>query len=207
MAGRTTRPRVEGAREQEILAAALDLLAETGYDRLTFDALAAHTRSSKATLYRRWASKAALLAEAVETMAPLPITLPDTGSLRGDLLALAGAGGFFEPAQARLVGGLATALYREPEVHEAVRRILLEAGTTHLRALLTRAVERGQVRGDLDVELVCGVVPAMALYDLLFRTPGELAPQLVPSVIEQVVLPAVESHERRADGAVDDQED
>ena len=53
------RPRVEGDREQEILDAALEVLGEVGYDRLTMDAVAQRAKASKATLYRRWNSKAA----------------------------------------------------------------------------------------------------------------------------------------------------
>ena len=60
-----TRPRVEGDREQEILDATLDVLAEVGYDRLTMDAVATAARASKATLYRRWNSKVSLIIEAL----------------------------------------------------------------------------------------------------------------------------------------------
>ena len=65
--GRSTasRPRVEGEREGEILEAALDALRESGYDRLTFDAVASAARASKATLYRRWPAKVDLVIDAV----------------------------------------------------------------------------------------------------------------------------------------------
>jgi hypothetical protein len=61
----TTRPRVEGDREQQILDATITVLAETGYDRLTMDAVATQARASKATLYRRWSSKPELVVEAI----------------------------------------------------------------------------------------------------------------------------------------------
>ncbi|MGL5910526.1 MAG: helix-turn-helix domain-containing protein, partial [Phycicoccus sp.] len=57
----SSRPRVEGDREREILTAALGVLAEVGYDRMTMDAVALAARASKATLYRRWQSKATLV--------------------------------------------------------------------------------------------------------------------------------------------------
>ena len=82
-----TRPRIEGEREDEILDACVDLLAEVGYDRLTMDAVAARAKARKATLYRRWASKAELVIEA-SFRAKRRTSDPDTGSLRGDLLAL-----------------------------------------------------------------------------------------------------------------------
>ncbi|MGH3386900.1 MAG: helix-turn-helix domain-containing protein, partial [Nocardioidaceae bacterium] len=84
-----TRPRVEGDREDEILEAALAVLAEVGYDRLTMDAVATAAKASKATLYRRWTSKAHLVVDAAVRAKGCP--MPDdvnTGSLRGDLLAM-----------------------------------------------------------------------------------------------------------------------
>lgn len=59
------RPRVEGAREGEILDATFDLLAEVGYDRLTMDAVAGRARAGKATLYRRWDDKCSLVVDAL----------------------------------------------------------------------------------------------------------------------------------------------
>src|SRR5512141_1472504 len=89
------RPRVEGERESEILDAALDLLAQVGYDRMTMDAVASHARASKATLYRRWSSKSSLVVDAIlRTKEALQTPEVDTGSLREDLLQMAcGHGG------------------------------------------------------------------------------------------------------------------
>lgn len=187
----TSRPRMEGARERAVLLGTLDLLAELGYDRLTLDAVAARTRASKATLYRRWASKAALVTEAVALLEPADLQLPDTGSLRADLLAMVEVEGYFDAEGAKLVGGLATAVYRDPEVHEAVRRKVADIGTTHLRALLQRAAERGQLRPDVDVDLISSVVPAMAFFRLVFETPGKVDPDFVRRLIEHVIVPAV----------------
>ena len=80
------RPRVEGDREQEILDAALDVLREVGYDKLTLDTVAARARASKATLYRR-GDKATRRRRHGHLEGDAP-AVPDTGTLRGDLLAL-----------------------------------------------------------------------------------------------------------------------
>src|SRR5205085_8345736 len=75
-------------RETELLEATLQLLQEHGYDRLTLDAVAATARASKATVYRRWPSKAELvLAAFIEGIRQVAVA-PDTGTLRGDLLRL-----------------------------------------------------------------------------------------------------------------------
>ena len=82
-----TRPRVEGDREQEILDATLAVLVDVGYDRLTMDAVATQAKASKATLYRKWDGKAALVIDALMSE-KTPLAAPqDTGSLRGDDIA------------------------------------------------------------------------------------------------------------------------
>ena len=78
-------------RDPEILEAALDVLAETGFERMTIDEVATRARAGKATLYRRWPSKSELVIDAVACMkrgAYDPSSLPDTGTLRGDLVAM-----------------------------------------------------------------------------------------------------------------------
>src|SRR3954470_22028186 len=81
-----SRPRIEGDREVEILDAAIEVLADVGYDRLTMDAVAQRAKASKATLYRRWTSKAKLVVEALAQQKNTP-EIPDTGDLRSDLVA------------------------------------------------------------------------------------------------------------------------
>src|ERR1700709_873862 len=78
-------------RDPEILDAAIEVLAETGYDGMTIDMVAARAKAGKATVYRRWSSKAELVIDAVACMKSAdvdPATLPDTGTLRGDLVAM-----------------------------------------------------------------------------------------------------------------------
>src|SRR5580693_10631580 len=85
---RTGRPRDEG-REQAIRDAAIELLAEVGYDAMSIEAVAVRARSSKATIYRRWPGKAELVAEAIRRRSePALQDIPDTGSLRSDLRVL-----------------------------------------------------------------------------------------------------------------------
>ena len=81
----TTRPRIEGDREQEIYVATLSVLAEMGYDNMTLDAVATAAHASKATLYRRWNGKLALVIDALRSIKATSV-VPDTGNLREDLL-------------------------------------------------------------------------------------------------------------------------
>jgi AcrR family transcriptional regulator len=189
-----SRPRVEGAREQEILTAAIDVLHELGYDRLTLDTVAARARASKATLYRRWSSKADLVAEAMASMDGGTVPqMPDTGSLRGDLLAMAAdhQGGLLDPDRADLMCSVATAMGRDAELGAALRERFLDPRKSCLLQLFERARDRGEIRGDVDLELMSSIFPAMMLFRM---TMGEMtcpAADLVVQIVDQIVLPAV----------------
>jgi AcrR family transcriptional regulator len=88
LANRAHRGRGE-QREAAILAAVISLVGERGYATVTVDAIAARAGASKATIYRRWSSKADLVVDALRRHADgtTEVDLPDTGSLRGDLRA------------------------------------------------------------------------------------------------------------------------
>ena len=89
-ANRVGRP-LDVTRDADILDAALDVLAEEGFDGMTIDMVAARAKAGKATLYRRWPSKTELVIDAVACMKNKDINvddLPNTGTLRGDLVAM-----------------------------------------------------------------------------------------------------------------------
>src|SRR3954447_2473994 len=84
-AGRARK--LDEERAQAILRATYELLGETGYQGLRVDAVAARAQASKATLYRHWPTKAELVTDAVRACKATDAPLPDTGTLRGDLMA------------------------------------------------------------------------------------------------------------------------
>src|SRR6516165_10714567 len=92
-AARRPARRLDASRDPAIFRAALDGLTDVGYDRLTMDEIASRAHASKATLYRRWPSKAALIIDAIIALreADGPVQLPDTGSLKGDIDAIIAA--------------------------------------------------------------------------------------------------------------------
>jgi AcrR family transcriptional regulator len=108
-------------RDPEILDAALDVLAETGYERMTIDMVAARAKAGKATLYRRWASKGELVIEAVACMKQIdPAAVPDTGTLRGDLIAMIKPHALHDAEKKlRIMGGITSMLSRDPELADA----------------------------------------------------------------------------------------
>src|SRR5205814_2465247 len=158
-AAAAARPRIEGDREQEILDAALEVLAECGYDRVTMDAVAHRAKASKATLYRRWNSKAALVVEALARMKTTP-EVPDTGDLRSDLVAaFCGMGGLADHDTTATFGAVVTAVSTDPEFAAEFRKQVVEPKSVLSRTVFERARDRGELRDDLDLDII---VPALA---------------------------------------------
>ncbi|MEJ7794705.1 MAG: TetR/AcrR family transcriptional regulator [Nocardioides sp.] len=184
------RPRIEGDREQEILDATLTVLAEAGYDRLTMDAVAAEAKASKATLYRRWSSKPELVVDAVCSHKEHPPT-PDTGTLRGDLLAAyCGMGGLGDARSMGVLAAVVTAMARDEEFAHAYRRDFIGPKQRAMRLVLDRAVARGEVRDDVDLDLIAPALPGIVLHRV-FLLGEQATPDLVTRVIDQIILPAV----------------
>jgi len=185
------RPRVEGGREEEILDATVAVVAELGYDRLTMDAVATAAKASKATLYRRWTTKADLVVDAISRAkgCPLPEDV-DTGSLRGDLISMScGDGGFTAEMPMSVVAGLVTALHRDPELQTAFQERFLAPRLDLTRKVYQRAVARGEIAPDVDVELLSVTLPAVIVHHayILGVPPTD---DLVLRVIDNVILPA-----------------
>lgn len=183
------RPRVEGDREQEILDATLEVLAEAGYDRLTMDAVAARAKASKATLYRRWSKKVALVIEALHRTKG-PTEAPDTGSLRGDLTAVfCGTGGLADRDAVAIFASVLTAISRDPDFAEAFRRDVIGSKIAVSQGIWERARERGDLREDIDLSLFEPALAGIVLHRL-FIIGEQPSPELITRVIDQIILPA-----------------
>ncbi|WP_306185826.1 TetR/AcrR family transcriptional regulator [Streptomyces sp. MK5] len=186
------RSRITPEREAELYEAVLDLLREVGYDALTMDAVAARTRSSKATLYRQWGGKAELVVRAVRHGKPGQLDQIDTGSLRSDLHALVSREDDCGMAQnSALMRGLAMAMHGNDDLRQAFREQLIEPEMAEFQRLLRRAVYRGEIREDrpaLDfvVHMLAGGFVVRALIEDQPPTQAFLR-----SYIDAVVLPAL----------------
>lgn len=186
----TTRPRVEGDREQQILDATLDVLADVGYDRLTMDAVAAAARASKATLYRRWSTKPSLVIDALCSMKE-PHELPDTGSLRGDLVGMfCGMGGLTDERQMAVLGSVITAIGRVQDFAAAFRDQFIGPKAEMSAIVWQRAAERGEIAEGVDLELLMSALPGIVLHRA-FLLGEEPTPAYIECVIDQIILPAV----------------
>ena len=184
-----TRPRVEGEREQEILGATLEVLAEVGYDLLTMDAVATRAKASKATLYRRWRGKPELVVAAIMAQKGEPV-VPDTGTLRGDLLAAyCGSGGIDDPLTQSVLAAVVTAMGRDPEFAEVYRREFIGPKIEASRSIYERARERGEVHPDVDLSVLAPALAGIVLHRV-FLLGDTATPELVGRVLDEVVLPA-----------------
>lgn len=140
------RTRLTPEREAELYEAVLEILREVGYDALTMDAVAARTHSSKATLYRQWKGKPELVASALRHNKPMSLADIDTGTVRGDLQAMVCRSDKERMEKdAALMRGLQHAIHSNPDLHRALRELLIEPELAGLDAVFRRAVARGEV--------------------------------------------------------------
>ncbi|MFS4505746.1 TetR/AcrR family transcriptional regulator [Clavibacter sp. Sh2141] len=200
---RVGRP-VDRSGDAAILAASLDLVAERGYDGMALDEVAARTGRAKTTIYRRWATKEDLVLAALRGVGRPPEAelLPDTGTLRDDLLAVVDSGWLGgADRRAAVFAGLASALRGSERLAAAIRAEVTDPYVEVYGRLIGRAVERGEAsaRSDAQVAVLAEVVPAMSTHRLVAgRAP--VTRDFFVAVIDGVLLPALGIRERRAAG-------
>jgi AcrR family transcriptional regulator len=176
---RPGRPLEERPR-RAALAAVLDLIAEHGIAGVTTNAVAERAGISKATMYRRWRSKDALVADAIGALLDREIAIPDTGTLEGDVHELlADAVTLYSmPRAAALMPELVAGMARDGDLADAVRGTFLPARRDALDRVLRRAAVRGELREDVDHALCLDLFGGVIFYRLLI-TGGPLDERLV----------------------------
>lgn len=194
VAGPQDRPRARAGRKLDhsrdgiILDAALSVLAAYGYEGMTIDMVAAEAGMARATVYRRWATKSDLVLDAVSRLSHGDVDvddLPDTGSFRGDMLALTQS---HDPAEQQLRLQVMVALLSLVKADERLARAAVDSGigpwiAAH-RALMQRAISR-QEFPPADVDTLSQVIPMLYVSLAVQRLPitGELGAQLLDAVI------------------------
>lgn len=181
--------------DELILESTLDLLAERDYERLTVDEVAARTGKAKTTLYRRWATKEDLVLAAIRAAGRPPESelLPETGSLRSDLLAVIDSPWLGGPARrAAIFAGLSSAPHIAPALAEVVRTEVTTPYVEVYRRILERAIDRSEISATHAprIRLLADVIPAMSTHRL--ASGGASADRdFYVSVIDDVVLGAL----------------
>lgn len=189
---RRGRPRDE-RYDATILEATLDLVADVGFAGLTIDAVAARAKVGKASIYRRWASKEALLLEAWAACAA-PMPEPDTGSLRGDLDEMFNHVNHGRPDEVmrRLFPQMIAAAKVNPEVGDAYRAFV-DDRRGPLQRVLTRAAERAELPANIDRALLHDLLVAPLVYRWMVSD-GDVGPATVQAIIDVVLAGVAATH-------------
>jgi AcrR family transcriptional regulator len=181
------RPRSERAH-QAILHAANEILEERGFVDLTMDEVAQRAGVSKPTIYRRWPTKGTLVFEAFSADFLTRQPLPDTGSLRGDLLAALRA--WIRVVKGTVTGrtlrGLIAEVQRDAELAEIWREQFTGPVRAQHRTMIDRAVERGEVSPGADPDVVLDLLYGPA-YHRLLQSHLPLSDRFAQAVVDTVV--------------------
>lgn len=190
VADRAAEPSPWSLRETELLAVTLRLLQEHGYDRLTVDAVAAAARASKATVYRRWPSKAELvLAAFIEGIRQVAVA-PDTGTLRGDLLRLGELVCQEAHQHAGTIRAVLVEVSRNPALNDVMQHQFIEQRKALIRHVLQQAVDRGEVQQSAINDELWDLLPGYLIFRSIIpsRPPTR---HTVQALVDDVIIPSL----------------
>lgn len=185
-------------RDARIIEAVLDLIVESGYADLTMGAVAARAEVAKATVYRRWASREDLVADALESLmlSPVPAEVTAAETLREDLIAtLTHSSACLHPRRRRFSAVLA-ATASHPEIVDTLRERYIAAQREGIASCLRRAHERGEITPErIERLLAPGRLEIAAAVGLLVFQEELLGALLdvegIARLVDQVLLPLV----------------
>lgn len=185
------RPR-DKSRDVVIEKATVEILREVGYEQLTIEAVAARAQVSKATIYRRWKNKAALVADAVHHYAFSKMPIIDTGSLRGDLIeAVTEKAKVMKSADGQLIAGLMCTARNDADLAELLHQPLSEKASAAGSAVFDRAVLRGEIPADAKREIIYQIVPSVIAFKVLMSRES-ITRKFVESLVDDVLLPVLQ---------------
>ena len=190
--GAAPQRRRGAALENALLTAAWDELDERGYDDFTIDGVAARAHTSRAVLYRRWPGKPELVhAAVIAAMNSDPLTVPDTGTLRDDVMSLLRQANDRRSHLATTVITRLGGFYRDTGTTIASLRGALEGGHgASMDELIARAVARGEIRpGQIDGRLA--QLPVDLLRHDVLCAMGPLSDEAIEEIVDAVFLPLV----------------
>jgi AcrR family transcriptional regulator len=186
-------------RREAICAAVFELLGEVGYDRMTMDAIATRARASKATLYRTWPDKPGLVAEALTWRFGATPDAPDTGSLRGDLMALVSfACQVSNSPDGEVVTGVMTAAARNPTLARTLYECTFESKQVLHTTIVRRAVDRGELPSVTCAGLLHEVMHAMIIARKL-TSAEPMDEAYAAHVVDDVLIPVLANGAARSD--------
>ncbi|HTQ17067.1 TetR/AcrR family transcriptional regulator [Mycobacterium sp.] len=189
---RRNRGRFDPSLDAAILEAALQGLGAHGYDRMSMDDIATRARVGKAAIYRRWSSKAAVVADAIAhwRRGLGPMEPPNTGSLRGDIDAVVAAVPDFDEAALstiKVIVGVATAAMHHPVLAAALDDLALSTPRQVIRVVLDQAVARGEIPASRDLSLIPDALLGLNVLRVMTGRPIDRV--YVRRALESLLLP------------------
>lgn len=184
------RPR-DLSRNVAIEKAAIELLREVGYERLSIEAVALRAQVSKSTIYRRWKNKAQLITDAVHHYAFCKVPVIDTGTLRGDLIEIITEKvKSMKSADGQLFAGLMASSRTDSDLSDRMMKSMAEgAGSVH-SAVLHRAIKRGEVPPSTTLDTFIEITPAVIAYRL-FMSHQSVNRKFIEHFVDDVLLPVL----------------
>ncbi len=192
--------------ENALLDAAWDELVDKGYDAFTIDSVAERAQTSRAVIYRRWPTKADVVQAAIAHRGfEEQVTLPDTGSLRGDLIELMVRANRSRFQTALIMLTRLGAFYAETGSSLGQMRETFARGRAHL---MDEVLERAAARGEIDLDALSPRVRWVA-FDLfrheLMMTLRPVSEETIASIVDEVFLPLVRARPPAAAWCQDDE--
>ena len=182
---RRGRPPAAGTADR-VLTAALELLAREGYAGLTLNVLAARAGVAKTTILRRWGSKAAVAAAAVERLALHSVDLPESGTLRGDLKTLQErAVAVFTEGDGRFVPRLIRESGHHPEIADLLHTVIHTRRLAYHR-ILGRAIARHELDPEVDQDVIIDVLMG-PIWTRLLITRDPITDALIDEIVDVVI--------------------
>lgn len=188
-------PVTKTERESELLSVTLQLLQERGYEGLTVDEVAATAHASKATVYRRWPTKAELVLAAFIEGVSADAEPPDTGSLREDLIRIGDAVCAQSKEHAGTMRAVLGEVSRNPALNDAMQRQLVDQRRAMMRTVLKQAVDRGELDAEEANRELWDLLPGY----LIFRSVIQDRPatrRTVRALVDDMIMPSVNRRAR-----------
>lgn len=180
------RPRSETAH-QSILRSTLKLLGEKGFPDLTIESVAAHAGVGKATVYRWWPNKAALIADAFANSTTPQLRFPDTGSVRTDMnQQMRQVIKIFCSPRGRILSAILAAGQSDRGLIQAFRERFMRPRRQEAYATLRRGIRRGELRRDVDLDLLLDSLYG-PIYMRFFIRHDSLTPRFVDGLCDLVL--------------------
>ena len=187
---RAVEPSPWSPRETELLAVTLALLQEHGYDGLTLDAVAATARASKATVYRRWPTKAELvLAAFIEGVRQVSVA-PETGTLRGDLLRVGEIVCEHADTHAGTLRAVLVEISRNRKLNDVMQHQFLDQRKALIEHILAEAVDRGEIEAAAVTDDLWDLLPGYLIFRSIVAN-REPTRTTVAALVDDVIIPSL----------------